>query len=144
MVGDDGRVVAYLHVFSPVKGETLVKLEVVLIALLSTGREEMVDLRIHFVIDIQAMHDSSCAVFSVLGARVGLEAIFVEFFGILQIQFRVVLEDEKLADVFSDENVATLAFFIGKTVRCSGEQNYPPQAQDETNSALHSWLLVQE
>lgn len=43
---------AYLHVFGPVKSETLVKLEIILIALLSTGREEVVNLCIHFVIDV--------------------------------------------------------------------------------------------
>lgn len=133
VVGDYGRVMAYLHVFGSIKGETLVKLEVILITLLGTTREKVIDLRIDLVIDVQVMYNTSCTVLHILRARVNLEAIFVEFLDILQVQFWVVLKDEKLADVFSDEHVAALAFFIGTIIRCSGEQNYPPQAQEETN-----------
>lgn len=132
MVEDDSGVVSDLGVFGPVEREHLVELEDGLIILLIAGGEEIIDFGIDLAVELQLMHDASCAIIRIQSLRVALKTSLTESLYVSQVFIGGLFEDEMLADILTHQDVARRAIYISKGVRCSGEQNSPPQAQDET------------
>lgn len=93
VIEDDCGVVSDLVVLGAVQGQSLVDLEVLVVALLLAGTQEGVDLTVNADVDVQVVHYARRAVLGVETFGVPLETFAEELLHVFQVLLTTLLEN---------------------------------------------------